>query len=60
MLSGEPCDEFFFVYFWQFDTVERQPGAKDKSQYKELSAILFCQQGDKRKNFFNPPIQCLV
>lgn len=39
MLSSGPCDEYYFVYFRQFDTVERKPGTQDKSQYYELSAI---------------------
>lgn len=46
MLSGEPCDEFYFVYFRQFDTFGCQPGTQDKSQYYELSGILFCQKED--------------
>lgn len=54
MLSGEPCDEVYFVYFRQFDTVGRQPGAKDKSQYNELSAILFGQKGNKIKTCLIP------
>lgn len=59
MLSSGPCDEFYFVYFRQFDTVERKPGTQDKSQYYELSAILCCRKRDKRKTCLNP-IQCLV